>query len=264
MTKIYRKVYRDEVKAIGADAAYFLAELRAFAEFCEQEGYIDENGFFELSAQKVEEMTGFGEHKQKNIFSVLVNSGIIERKFTSTRRFIKILGDKMEPQGVQNGTPMGAKRNPNGGKMEPQWGSKRNPSYYNKQFDKSFDKYLSSCLTEKQQQIIESVFNFFGEKIPDEKKAYLEAVSFINYNRENFGEDHLTARNYKKHATAWIEASKNKPKKKRASGRGKTAREVAESQGLTVDELLKNSGQPKTPETKPENIDPLITELFGG
>ncbi len=119
-------------------------------------------------------------------------------------------------------------------------------------------------MTEKQQQIIESVFNFFGEKITDEKKAYLEAVSFINYNRENFGEDHLTARNYKKHATAWIEASKNKPKKKRASGRAKTAREVAESQGVTVDELLKNTGQPEATTGEPEKLDPLITELFGG
>ena len=145
--------------------------------------------------------------------------------------------------------------------MQPHRVRNATPCLY---IDKNIDKNVDKLFDEKQQQIIESVFNFFGEKIPDEKKAYLEAVSFINYNRENFGEDHLTARNYKKHAIAWIEASKNKPKKKRASGRGKTAREVAESQGLTVDELLKNSGQPKTPETKPENLDPLITELFGG
>lgn len=259
MTKIYRKVYRDEVKALGADAAYFLAELRAFAEYCAHEGYIDENGYFELSAQKVEEMTGFGEHKQKYIFSDLVNRGILDRKFTATKRHIKILGDKMEPQGVQNGTPKGTKRNPSGDKMEPLRGQNGTPHIIIKQYDKN-DKNSDKLYDEKNNiNTFDLIRDYFTEKGQEN-----EAAKFIKYNRENFGENHITPDNYKKLADKWIKAKRNPPKKKKASGRGRSAREVAEAQGLTVDELLKNSGKPQERETKPENLDPLITELFGG
>lgn len=249
MTKIYRKVYRDEVKAIGADAAYFLAELRAFAEFCEKNGQIDKEGFFELSAPKVEEMTGFDRFKQIRVFDKLAESGIIEKKIDKNIRYIRLTGVRicntkcanLQQQVCENATPSVRKCN---------------TSLYN---DKSFDKYVISCLTENNKNTLDLIREYFIEKGQEN-----EAAKFIKYNRENFGEDHLTPTNYKKLADKWIKAKKNPPKKKRASGRGKTAREVAESQGLTVDELLKNSGQPKTPETKPENIDPLITELFGG
>ena len=261
MTKIYRKVYRDEVKAIGADAAYFLAELRAFAEFCKVNGYINPDGYFELSAAKVEEMTGFGEFKQKKIISAMVERGIVDRKCTAKKRYIKLMGLQMKPQkdnqGVANATPKGAKCNPIGCETQPHRVRNATPCLY---IDKNIDKNVDKLFDEKQQQnifeIVDSYFHDLG--YPNETQEFME------YNRENFGEDHLTPNNYKTFVKRWIKRKGNPPKKKRASGRGKTAREVAESQGLTVDELLKNSGQPKTPETKPENIDPLITELFGG
>ena len=254
MAKIYRKVYRDEVKAIGADAAYFLAELRAYAEFCQKNNLIDDNGFFELSAPRVEEMTGFDRFKQIRIIEKLTASGEIEKEIGKNNiRYIRLSGVRicntrcanLQHQVCENTTP--GVRN-------------CNTPYYNKTFDKSYDKNVSSFITENDNKnTLVLVRDYFIEK-----GQAAEAAKFIKYNRENFGEDHITPDNYKKLADTWIKAKRNPPKKKRESGRGKTAREVAEDRGVTVDELFKTTGPPEATTGEPEKMDPFITELFGG
>ena len=103
MAKIYRKIYRDDVKSIGADAAYFLAELRAREEFCIDRGQVTEDGFFELSVPMLEDYTGFDRFKQERIIAKLSDAGIIEKRVEKCTRFFKfqpVQNTRVEP--VQN------------------------------------------------------------------------------------------------------------------------------------------------------------------
>ena len=144
--------------------------------------------------------------------------------------------------------------------MQPHRGGNATPHIIINNIDKSFDKNVDKLFDEKQQQdTLILVRDYFIEK-----GQAAEAAKFIKYNRENFGEDHITPDNYKKLADKWIKAKRNPPKKKRESGRGKTAREVAEDRGVTVDELFKTTGPPEATTGEPEKMDPFITELFGG
>ena len=90
MAKIYRKIYRDDVKAIGADAAYFMAELRAREEFCRDRNQITEDGFFEISTPMMEDYTGFDRFKQDRIITKLVNAGIIKKRVEKCTRLFNI------------------------------------------------------------------------------------------------------------------------------------------------------------------------------
>ena len=224
MTKIYRKVYRDEVKALGADAAYFLAELRATAAFCEKDGQTDKEGFFEISTEKLEEMTGFDRSKQKRILNILKSLNLIDRKVINNVRLIKLTGievvQKCTTEVVQKCTTSGAKM-----------------THPNINSDKPMISTVISCSekTTKNTLKIEALIReyFFEKGYPS------EAIKFIKYNLENFGEDHITKDNYKKLADKWIRAKTNpKKKKRRTPGQAKTAREAAEAAGLTVEEFL--------------------------
>ena len=94
MTRIYRKVYRDEVQTLGIVGAYVLAEIRAYSEFCQRNDQIAEDGFFELSTSKFEEMTGIERHQQTRIIDKLASSGMIEKKIVGRDRYIKLYGTK--------------------------------------------------------------------------------------------------------------------------------------------------------------------------
>ena len=113
--------------------------------------------------------------------------------------------------------------------------------------------------SQEQQNIFDLVDSYFHELgYPNESRE------FLKYNRQEYGEDHITPDNYKKFVKRWIKRKNNPPKKIRESGRGKTAREVAEDRGVTVDELFKTTGPPEATTGEPEKMDPFITELFGG
>ena len=247
MTSIYRKVYRDEVKALGADAAYFLAELRATAAFCEKDGQTDKEGFFEISTEKLEEMTGFDRSKQKRILNILKSLNLIDRKVINNVRLIKLTGievvQKCTTKVVQNcTTEVVQKCTTSGAKMTHQVVQKCTTSgakmtHPNINIDKPMISTVISCSekTTKNTLKIEALIReyFFEKGYPS------EAIKFIKYNLENFGEDHITKDNYKKLADKWIKAKTNpKKKKRRTPGQAKTAREAAEAAGLTVEEFF--------------------------
>lgn len=267
MAGVYRIVYRDMLKAYGADAACFMAELLACQKFAGENGKLSPDGYFELSVPQMFEYTGFERRKQYRIIEKLTAAGMIDVKTNGCVRAFKILS--AEP--VQNGRVKGSKMD---GLTRPKWtgkGSKmdgldvqngRVPFYIMNSIKNS--SLISCCDNEQQQQIYESIFSYFSEQIPDAKKASSEAAAFIQYNRENYGPEHLTAKNYKRHANAWIKAAKHPPKKKASSGRGgKTAAEVAESQGVTVTELMGGEETDKPAETGPADDD-FINDIFGG
>ena len=103
MAKIYRKIYRDDVKAIGADAAYFLAELEAREKFCIERGMVTEDGFFELSVPMLEEYTGFDRFKQERIIVKMIECGFLEKRVEKCTRYFHlqpVQNARVEP--VQN------------------------------------------------------------------------------------------------------------------------------------------------------------------
>lgn len=267
MAGVYRIVYRDMLKAYGADAACFMAELLACQKFAEENGKISPDDYFEVSVPQMFEFTGFERRKQYRIIEKLTAAGMIEVKSNGCVRVFKILS--AEP--VQNGRVKGSKMD---GLTRPKWtgkGSKmdgldvqngRVPFYIMNSYMISFMN--SCCNNDKQRQIIEKVFLYFCSKIPDEKKACDEAAAFIQYNRENYGEDHITGRNYKKHADGWISNMNNKPKKKSKGRSGKTAAEAAKAQGVTVGEFLNIEPLPVNAEKITENTPDIFGELFGG
>jgi len=267
MTKRYRLVYQDVLKAVGGDAAYLLAEITAWSEFCHKKGFLNMDGWFMFSETLIEEATGFNRQKQFREIKKLQDHGLIlVRNENGVGREFKMPADvkKLSFDPPENGRVTRPKMI----QVPAQKRTGTRPNLIHDPPENDTGLYIKnskvnstviSCSEENNKNTFDLIRDYFISKGQEN-----EASKFIKYNRENFGEDHLTPANYKKLADKWIKAKKNPPKKKRQSGRSKTAREVAESQGLTVDELFKNSGQPKEPETKPENIDPLITELFGG
>ena len=251
MADIYRKIYRKDVRAVGADAAYLLAEITAYADFCKNNDLMDKDGYFELSAPKIEEMTGYSRHQQRHILNKLITSGIIEKKAGGNTRFLKILflpsARETRTESAQDAHRVSARRAPSERET-------RTPLYNDKLSDKNMISY-----SQEQQNIFDLVDSYFHELgYPNESRE------FLKYNRQEYGEDHITPDNYKKFVKRWIKRKNNPPKKIRESGRGKTAREVAEDRGVTVDELFKTTGPPEATTGEPEKMDPFITELFGG
>ena len=269
MTKIYRKVYRDEVKALGADAAYFLAELRATAAFCEKDGQTDKEGFFEISTEKLEDMTGFDRSKQKRILTLLTSLGLVDRKIINNVRLIKMTGvevvqkcttkvvQKCTTEVVQKCTTSGAKMTHQVVQKCTTSGAKMTHSNINS--DKPMISTVNSCSekttknTEKIEVLIKGYFT--------EKGQPSEVHKFIKYNRENFGDDHLTEDNYKKLADKWLRAKTSPIKKKRRPpGQAKTAREAAEAAGLTVEEFFNRKPEKRTD----EDMEDLTFLVLGG
>lgn len=261
MTKIYRKVYRDEVKALGADAAYFLAELRATAAFCEKGGQISEDGYFEMSTEKLEDLTGFEVSKQKRILTLLTSLGLVDRKIINNVRLIKLTAVEV---GQICTTSVGQKCTTSGAKMTHQVVQKCTTSgakmhHPNINSDKPMISTVISCSekttknTEKIEVLIKGYFT--------EKGQPSEAHKFIKYNRENFGDDHLTEDNYKKLADKWLRAKTSPIKKKRRPpGQAKTAREAAEAAGLTVEEFFNRKPEKRTD----EDMEDLTFLVLGG
>ena len=260
MARVYRLVYREVVKTVGGDAAYLLAELAAYAKFCEKNGYLSASGWFEISEKQIEEFTGFERTKQYRELLKLDKYGFLcMRNKNGVGREFKI---NPEPARICAGNP-----------RENEQGTRANMRRYPREYAQVFiylnsflNSYLISCCNkEKQQQIVEKVFLYFCSKIPDEKKACDEAAAFIQYNRENYGEDHINGRNYKKHADGWINNINNKPKKKSKGRSNKTAAEAAKAQGVTVGEFLNIEPLPvKVTKKDIENTPDIFGELFGG
>ena len=244
MAKIYRKIYRDDVKSIGADAAYFLAELRAREEFCIDRGQVTEDGFFELSVPMLEDFTGFDRFKQERIIAKLSDAGIIEKRVEKCTRFFKfqpVQNTRVEP--VQNAPLTRAKCTGNPCKMHPlPVQNTRVPIYIsdNKVINSVSNSVIHARAQESpaQQQTLDDLIRGFFK----DKNQASEADKFIKYNREQFGPDHLTRENYQKLANKWLKAKKTQPPKRKAAGRAKTAKECAEERGITVEEFLGAGG----------------------
>lgn len=259
MARIYRIVFRDIVKAVGGDAAYLLAELIACERFAKKNETASADGWFTVSEKLIEEYTGFERTKQYRELAKLNKHGFISiRNKNGVGREFKITA---EPARKRAGNP---RENEQGTRANMRGYPRENAQVFIYMNSLKNSSLNSSCIDEQQQQIYESIFSYFSEQIPDAKKAYLEAAAFIQYNRENYGPEHLTAKNYKRHANAWIKAAKHPPKKKASSGRGgKTAAEVAESQGVTVTELMGGEETDTAAEPGPADDD-FINDIFGG
>ena len=244
MAKIYRKIYREDVKAIGADAAFFMAELRAREEFCSDRGQVTEDGFFELSVPMLEDFTGFDRFKQERIIAKMIDAGIIEKRVEKCTRYFHIQpvqNTRVEP--VQNAPLTRAKCTGNPCKMHPlPVQNTRVPMYIsdNTVINSGNSSVIHARAQEApaQQQTIDDLIREYFK----EKKQASEAAKFIKYNREQFGPDHLTRDNYKKLANKWLKAKKTQPPKRKAAGRAKTAKECAEERGITVEEFLGAGG----------------------
>ena len=94
-----------------------------------------------------------------------------------------------------------------------------------------------------------------------------EAERFIQYNRQHYGDSRLTPDNYEELAKMWIHNMKRKPKKKEsASDRPayKTAGQIAEERGCSVEEVIGSGKIQPIPQKKYDEIPGDIMEMFGG
>ena len=139
----------------------------------------------------------------------------------------------------------------------------------NNSVNNSCDTHARTREADAPQQTIEELIRDYFVK----KNQAAEAGKFIQYNRDNFGNDHLTPDNYKKLADLWLKAKR--PEKKKRSGRAKTAREAAEAEGKTVVEFLGAGGVLKVDEVRtegkgvvvtahPDKVDTVFDAVFGG
>lgn len=282
MSGVYRLVYRDIYKHVGTDAAVLLAEFVAYEDFCIKKGLISSEGYFVMTGSQIEEFTGFDRYKQDRLIKTLEKGGYISKLNDNGRgRSFKILARDHVPNLCENaqGDPcenaQGTRANLPGVMCENAQGTlcKNSQGLYivNTTVNKDV---ISCCEKEEQQQqdLNDQIYAFFKSKIKDEEKALAEAWAFVSYNRENFGADHLTFKNYKRHAEEWIKNMGKGKKRSTKSERGtKTAAEVAEAQGITVDELFIKP-MPVNPigvmkaivEDYDSGVDNIIREVFGG
>ena len=284
MSGVYRVIFKNIVELVGLDAAYFLSELIAQADFCQAAGRVDENGFFSLSIKQMRKLTGFDKNKQARVIERLIDAKFIESsKQVGYDRKFKIIENNPESitrnreinypnQGNQ--LPETGKLNyPNRGNQLPETGKLNYPKQGNSFIytNSISNSYSSSCKSEdEQQQIQDEIIDYFVSKINDEKKARSEAYAFINYNRETYGADHITAKNYKKHADAWITALKHPPKKK-TGDKAKTAAEAAAAEGMAVLDYLNKGGRLEVDKIQEHDRgvivtmhpDSIIEDIFG-
>ena len=256
MSGVYRVIFKNIVELVGLDAAYFLSELIAQADFCQAAGRVDDNGFFILPVKQMEKLIGFDRNKQARVIQRLEDAKLIEtdRRVGFDRKF-KILennpdlitqkrvinNSKMSNQLPENELLNNSKMSYSMLENELLNNSKMSDSFI--YTNSSMNSFKSSCKSEdEQQQIQDEIIDYFVSKIKDEKKARSEAYAFINYNRETYGADHITAKNYKKHADAWITALKHPPKKK-TGDKAKTAAEAAAAEGMAVLDYLNKGGR---------------------
>jgi len=281
MSGVYRLVYRDIYKHVGTDAAVLLAELVAYEDFCIKKGLVSSEGYFVMTGSQIEEFTGFDRYKQDRLIKTLEKGGYISKLNDNGRgRSFKILARDHVPnlcefaQGNPCENAQGTRANLPGVMCENAQGTLCKNSQGLYIVNTTVNKDVISCCEkeEQQQDINDQIYDFFKSKIKDEEKALAEAAAFISYNRENYGADHLTVKNYKRHAEEWIK-NMGKGKKRPKSERGaRTAAEVAEAQGITVEELFINP-MPVKPlgalkkaivEDYDGGIDDIILEIVGG
>lgn len=277
MARIYRLIYKDIVADVGIDAAYLLAELIALQRFAVNNNDVSPDGLFVVPVRTIEENTQYKRQKQFYLLKVLAAAGYIQiEDKKGTGRRVRILSE--QPQNgpvecIKNDTLKATNQKGERIKNDTLNVSNldikciKNDTFPNNNKINIKNSLLNSLLSSsEQQQFFDLIVVYFREHITDEKKAENEAAAFYKYNRETFGADHLTIKNYKRHAAAWIKAGKHPPKKTGASKRGtKTAAEVAESQGVTVAELMNLEPLPVTVKADDIGAGPdLFAELLGG
>lgn len=111
-------------------------------------------------------------------------------------------------------------------------------------------------------QLEESIVSFFQSRNIGRE----EAERFIQYNRQHYGDSRLTPDNYEELAKMWIHNMKRKPKKKSTSDRPayKTAGQIAEERGCSVEEVIGSGKIQPIPQKKYDEIPGDIMEMFGG
>ena len=270
MGKQWRKVYVEIVLDVGLDAAYILDALINARNFQNTNEVV----FTKSDAEKI----GIARYPFEKAISALEKAGYVARipaskpmRFVIYDKTYKSISTDSDPsyKSISTDRSQSYKSISTDRKVDISLSKSRNdPSYESISTDttikrKENNRELVESKNINNNQLEENIFSFFQSRNIGRE----EAERFIQYNRQHYGDSRLTPDNYEELAKMWIHNMKRKPKKKEsASDRPayKTAGQVAEERGCSVEEVIGSGKIQPIPQKKYDEIPGDIMEMFGG
>ena len=259
MSRQWRKVYVDIARDVGISAAYILDAILSAKDFQNTEEVV----FTSTDSEKI----GINRCKFQRIITKLEGAGYISR-VPASKPLRLVVHDKSysskmsysEETYSSKSADVSAENELSIAQNEPIYSSKSADTTIKRKQENNRELVESKNINNN--QLEEIIVSFFQSRNIGRE----EAERFIQYNRQHYGDSRLTPDNYEELAKMWIHNMKRKPKKKSASDRPayKTAGQIAEERGCSVEEVIGSGKIQPIPQKKYDEIPGDILEMFGG
>ena len=117
------------IKAIGLEEAVILGELASEYSYWQEQGRLDDSGYFFSTVDNIEDNTGLKERRQKTAIDSLVKAGVLDVKLKGlpAKRHFKISAEQLASiMGINNSDSSGTSSDNLQELGEPKRGSNKN------------------------------------------------------------------------------------------------------------------------------------------